>query len=242
MPMPVRHYASGYARLARSRLQHSRIVAGKTSVKMKVPRVVAVHFPKAAGSSLVQQFGAVLKSQMAVDYAADPLAHAAKSRAFPAGKSIVIGHFRPDRYDGADAFRMTFLRHPVANVISTYYFWKTIPDRSHLMHHQFLRDRPSLLAFARDPRIRYLMSQTYFSGYDMTRFDFIGFDETRSADLAALSGLLGINLCDKAHVNRTDASAEYQAAQGDQRLHAALADILADDIDFYERLRAQAAR
>jgi hypothetical protein len=242
LPPAARYRVSIAGNSARHSLEHSRLLGGPALATMKVPRVVVVHFPKAGGTSLVQQFGAVLKSQMAMDYGADPLAGPSGRRDFPDSKSLVIGHFRADRYDSADAFRMTFLRHPVTNVISTYYFLRTVPDRGHPMHHRFLREQPSLIDFARDVRISHLMSQTYFGGFDMGRMDFIGFNETRTEDLDALSGLLGIPLSARVHANRTRFGDSYREAQADPKLRAALVDILADDIAFYERMRRRAGR
>ena len=237
LPPKARYRVSVLANIARDNMQRSRLVCGPPIKTMNVRRVVAVHFPKAGGSSLVQQFGAALKSQMAIDYSGDPLAGPSGPRAFPAGKSMIIGHFRPDRYDTSDAFRMTFLRHPVTNVISTYFFLKTVPDRGHPMHHRFLRDCPSLIEFARDDRIRYLMSRTYFGDFDMKRMDFIGFNESRAQDLERLSGLLGITLSANVHINKTDFGDAYPAAQNDQRLRSELVDILKDDMIFYDRMR-----
>ncbi len=174
---------------------------------------------------------------MMSDYSGDPLAGPFKRREFPACKSMIMGHFRPDRYHTSDAFRMTFLRHPVTNVISTYFFFKTMPDRGHPMHHQFLRDCPSLIEFARDDRIRYLMSRSYFGDFDMKRMDFIGFNETRAQDLERLSEILGIPLSANVHINRTNFGDAYLDKQNDQILRRELAAILKDDIVFYDRMR-----
>jgi hypothetical protein len=241
LPPGARHRVSVLSHEARYRIERSRMICGPATVTMAVPRVVAVHFPKAGGTSLLQQFGAALRSQMAMDYSADPLAGPCPQRAFPAGKSMVIGHFRADRYDAADAFRMTFLRHPVSNLISTYFFLKTVPDRGHPMHHRFLREEPTLIDFARDERMRFLMTRTYFGGFDMGRMDFIGFNETRAQDLGRLSGLLGIPLSAEVHANKTAFGEAFLAAQNDRKLHADLADILAEDLGFYERMRTRAA-
>jgi hypothetical protein len=203
--------------------------------------VVAVHFPKAGGTSLLEQFISALRSDLAMDYGADPLAGPCPQRGFPDGKAMVIGHFRADRYDGTDAFRMTFLRHPVSNLISTYFFLQTVPDRGHPLHHRFLTERPSVTDFARDERMRFLMSRTYFGGFDMRRMDFIGFNETRAQDLARLSELLGLPLSAEVHANRTTFGARYEATQADAGIRAKLTDILAEDIAFYDRMRTLAA-
>jgi hypothetical protein len=40
---------------------------------------------------------------------------------------------------------MTFLRHPVDNLISIYFFWRALPEPGHALHARFLRERPSIL-------------------------------------------------------------------------------------------------
>jgi hypothetical protein len=43
---------------------------------------------------------------------------------------------------------MTFLRYP-DNLISIYFLWKALPEPAHELHEQFLRERPSVLQFAK---------------------------------------------------------------------------------------------
>ena len=80
---------------------------------------------------------------------------------------------------------MTFLREPVSNLISVYNFWQTHPEHGNPIHSRFIRERPSILDFAKFPGFADLMSGIYFGGFDMGRFDFVGLHETREADLSA---------------------------------------------------------
>jgi hypothetical protein len=116
---------------------------------MNPSRVVSVHFPKAAGSSLHIQFGKLLGDKLVLDYTHDPLTSmGSKTAEFPTGKTLVHGHLRAQRYASTEAYWMTFLRHPVYNLISIYFFWKTLPKPGHELHGRFLRERPSVLEFA----------------------------------------------------------------------------------------------
>jgi hypothetical protein len=210
---------------------------------MNPARVVSVHFPKAAGSSLHIQLGKLLGDKLALDYTHDPLTSMGKENAeFPSGKRIVHGHFRAQRYGSTDAYWMTFLRHPVDNLISIYFFWKTLPEPGHELHAQFLRERPSVLDFATYPGITSLMAETYFGNFDMSRFDFIGFFENREADVPRLAKDLGLPLVAGVHENRTAETAERLELEADLSIRRRLTDLLAADVAFYEWLRAKTSQ
>jgi hypothetical protein len=205
-------------------------------------RIVSVHFPKAAGTSLKTQFMKLLGTKVALDYDHDPLTPAGTETAdFPEGKILVMGHFRARRYASSDAFWMTFLRHPVDNLISTYFFWKGLPV-SNGLHARFLREQPTILEFASYPGFKALMSETYFGGFDMNRFDFIGFYETRKSDIPRLAKALNLPLVASVYENRTSASDERLEVESDRSLRRNLTDLLAADVAFYERLRLRKSR
>ncbi len=208
---------------------------------MKPARVVSIHFPKAAGSSLHTQLGKVLGDKLVLDYTHDPLTpNGSEMAEFPSGKRIVHGHFRAQRYASTKAYWMTFLRHPVDNLISIYFFWRTLPEPGHELHGRFLRERPSILKFATYPGITFLMAETYFGDFDMSRFDFIGFFENREADFPRLSRDLGLPLVADVHENRTAETSERLELETDLTVRRKLTDLLAVDVAFYERLRTKA--
>jgi hypothetical protein len=116
---------------------------------MMPPRVISVHFPKAAGSSLWAQFARLLGDKAALDITHDPFTLAgSESAEFPVEKALVHGHFRAGRYESTDAYWMTFLRHPVDNLISIYFYWKSLKEPGHSLHARFLVEAPSILEFA----------------------------------------------------------------------------------------------
>jgi hypothetical protein len=203
-------------------------------------RIVYVHFPKAGGSSLQVQFMKFLGDKVVLDYDHHPHDPAGMETAdFPDGKTLVMGHFRAQRYASANAFWMTFLRHPVDNLISIYFFWKVLPETPGL-HARFLREQPSILEFAMYPGFKALMSETYFGGFDMNRFDFIGFYENRDSDIPRLAKALNLPLEAAVHENRTRESGERLEVESDLSVQRKLTDLLAEDIAFYERLRRRA--
>jgi hypothetical protein len=206
---------------------------------MKPERVVSVHFPKAGGTSLSNQFVNLLGNNVAFDYGRGPLMPAGYELAdFPSGKRMVHGHFRACRYASTDAYWITFLRQPVSNVISIYNFWQTLPEQGNPVHARFLRERPSLLDFAKFPGISALMSETYFGGFDMNRFNFIGFHETRQADIPRLGKELGLPLDASVHDNKTVGPAWDSHDDINNRTASRLQDLLYADVAFYDKLRS----
>jgi hypothetical protein len=204
-------------------------------------KILSLHFPKAAGTSLKTQFVTQLGDAVHLDYSHDPLTPAgAESAEFPREKRIVHGHFRASRYASSQAYLITFLREPADNLISIYFYWRTFRRAGHELHARFLRDRPSLLEFAAYPGIRRLMSETYFGGFDIRRFDFIGFHETRHQDLPRLGCLLNLSFEPQVHQNKTVVSRERREIAADPKIIGELRRTLADDIDFYNAAKERA--
>jgi hypothetical protein len=203
------------------------------------PKIVSVHFPKAAGVSLQQIFLACFGDKVMFDYDHDPVININRQKSiFPKDKCVVHGHFSADQYNCDDAFLLTFLRHPISNLFSIYYYWKSIPRSGVQLHERFLNEEPSIIDFAKYPRIKTLMSEVYFGNFDMKRFDFIGFYESRDSDIRQLSGLLGVPLSVDVKENITPASKERRILESDKRTNDCLKDLLSADIAFYEKILA----
>ena len=202
-------------------------------------RVISVHFPKAAGTSLRSQFEKHVGSGLFLDYNHDPLGDNVYEppEAFSESIKIVHGHFRADRYDKeASAVRLTILRHPVDNLISIYFFWLGLPSIGNPLHDRFLAERPSIETFARYSGMHDLMSHSYFGGYDMNRMNFVGFHEDRTTDIPRLGLLLDLPLSAEVHENRTPSADDVIRAElmQDHTTLGKIADGLAADLAFYD--------
>jgi hypothetical protein len=150
----------------------------------------------------------------------------------------VCGHFHGDRFAAhQNAFRFTFLREPVDNLISIFYFWRTFPPSGYPAHERFLAEHPSIFEFAQYPEMRLLASVGYFSGIGIGELDFVGFYERRTQDLATLARLLGIKLESGIYLNRTDRrfDSERSELKADAAAIARLGCLLADDVEFYRQ-------
>jgi hypothetical protein len=84
------------------------------------------------------------------------------------------------------------------------------------------------------------MSETYFGGFDMGRFDFIDLYETRGTDIPHLATDLGLPLVADIHENRTSESVERRSLEADLPVQRQLTDLLSADAKFYERMRSVA--
>jgi len=199
---------------------------------------VYIHFPKAAGTSLAHALRQHYGCECVADYSDPPLPDRFGSPPVLDPKTrAVYGHFHADRYLAhVPAFRFTFLREPVDNLISIFYFWRTFPPSDYPPHQRFLAEQPTIFEFADYPEIRKLASSSYFGGVDIRHLDFVGFFERRTEDLRRLSRLLGFDLNVELALNKTCGfSAERAELKADARAMASLRRQLADDVEFYQR-------
>ena len=156
------------------------------------------------------------------------------------GKRAVHGHFHPRKYQSVKiGFRTAIIREPIARLLSHYYYWKTSPREGHHLHDYFLAHNLDLESFARLPFIRYFYTRVYFGGMQLDDFDFIGTLEAMPKTLATIAKAIGQPL--ELGVEKKGDSPEYRQRfaqfSADSTLHARLADLLADDIRFYDSVR-----
>jgi hypothetical protein len=199
--------------------------------------LIFVHFPKAAGTSLLRQLEAALGPALMTDYGFPPLvAGATIAPPLPPHVAAVYGHFRPGRYEHVrHAVRCTFLRHPVDTLISLYFYWKGLPPHGNPVHDRFTSEAPSIESFATYAGIRRYMSDTYFGGYDLGRFDFVGFHEHRAEDIRAFGALLGLPLDPEVHLHKTESGgAERERLLANPERLRRIAALVAEDVAFYE--------
>ena len=139
--------------------------------------IISVHIPKVAGTSFLHQLKEIFGEQhVLLDYNDDPVYLQSIVNIDPncyefdpiktiSPYKVVHGHFQPKKYENLrNAFRLTFLRHPIDNIASIYFFWMA-HDRncwdSPIFH--YCKDRNlTLLQFAALPKLRYLYTRTYF--------------------------------------------------------------------------------
>ncbi|MEM1330739.1 MAG: hypothetical protein AAGG07_09280 [Planctomycetota bacterium] len=221
--------------------------------------IISLHLPKTAGTSLRMAWRrAIGPEKILFDYGDPPADPCSTIHLDPdyydrhpvtrLGRfRVVHGHFPPSKYAAVgDALRVTFLREPVANVVSIYFFWmRFVPPGNALQEYARSR-RLTIEEFALLPIIRRLYGETYFGRFPIERFDFVGDQSRFGEEVARLSALIGIELDGSIKTNTSDeaeAVLEGDAAEWAARRRDALADdgllsrlrgILADDVRLYE--------
>jgi hypothetical protein len=206
-------------------------------------KIIGVHVPKSGGTSIAHGLRVSFAGEFLADYAddpaipegarqIDPVRHLA-GQPFPASVSCVYGHFHPNKYRDCQAARFTILRHPVDTIISIYTYWRsTAPGGTH--HQYFLAQNLSPVELARMPLFQNLLSQTYFGGFDMARFDLIGRHDRHTDTIRKLEDLCGRSIRSDIYENVTTYE-NKEEIHAEESLRSALTDILLEDIRFYER-------
>jgi len=220
--------------------------------------LISLHVPKSGGTSfrkwLDNTYGRRLfffrRNRIFLDYNSRPIetlskigaaganeAPIAPSPHIPEGIDVIHGHFPAKKYAGVpNAFRLTFLRHPISRAISHYYYWRHVDAHGNPSHDRFVRERPDIVAFAQWPEISGIYSGIFFRDTDMTSFDFIGNHSSFDSDFRALAKSLGESgRLPKVNVTRYESyRRDRDAILGNAATMAALEDALAKDIAFYE--------
>jgi hypothetical protein len=221
---------------------------------MTASRFISVHVPKTGGASLGRQLGDIFGNRIRLFYdRVRPVAAFAPIDDLPPDVDAVHGHIWPQNYDRVpNAFRFVFLRHPVDHAISRYFyqlsdFWPPVMSRRYwaavlrtgrppVHPGTWGRQPPDIFTFTRLSHSQTLL----IDDYDLDRFDFIGFHESRETDIARLAALTGLPLRADVHINKTlHWRQERQELLQDGKRMAALTDLLAEKIRRYDAVRAR---
>ncbi|MDE1897265.1 MAG: hypothetical protein KGH91_09330, partial [Rhodospirillales bacterium] len=210
-------------------------------------RLISVHVAKAGGSSTRELLRTGFGSHFREDYGdnpadplsrrlLDPVGYARLKLVMPDDTLCIHGHFHPAKYDLADdIFLFTMLRHPVDNIMSIFWFWKTFSVGTEPLHSYFLTQNLSVVETAQLPILKRLFSETYFGGFDMGRFNLIGQHEARQDTLNSLSQKIGMPFDLAIRENVTPESDERLEMMNNPQIQRQLEDVLVDDMRFYER-------
>jgi len=205
---------------------------------VRTPRqpIISVHAPKCAGTSFLRWLTTAYPSTpVLTDY--DTVSIDRSGESLPDGHRIVHGHFWATKYKTVkNAFRVTFLRHPVERAISHYFYWRSVPLHGNPSHDLFLRENMDILTFATLPETEGLYRNNFFFDTDMDSFDFIGNTASLAEDVAGLERTLGV----KGEMPRENTNTwnEYASEKarllGNSELLIKLTRALDGDIDFFE--------
>jgi hypothetical protein len=227
----------------------------QASVRSGTRLLLSVHFPKSGGKSTEALLREAYQDALLIDnqddphYAShrrhiDPVSYMNTPAEVPSTVRAIHGHFHPGKYQSlTDAEWFTVMRHPVPWMVSFYWYWRSAAEG--LLNgqrtiwgdlHEYVVDQHlTLEQTARLPIINTMFTETYFGGVDMRRFAFIGDHDDRPAALAKLSEIVGHPMSPVVHENVNPPRPELGETLADTRLLTRLADILQDEIRFYER-------
>jgi hypothetical protein len=92
--------------------------------------LISVHIPKCAGTSFRTALRSSYRERLWENYGRIFSREQARAGLVPAGTRCIHGHFLADAFDGLFPRReiITWLRHPVERVVSTYYHFLRTPD------------------------------------------------------------------------------------------------------------------
>ncbi|MEH6581986.1 MAG: hypothetical protein V7754_08625 [Halioglobus sp.] len=228
--------------------------------------IISTHMPKTAGLSfratLEECFGAGFRHDYS-DYPLNnqpPVRHSAAMEhnlslagnlADYAGIECIHGHFLPFKYlvlaDHMDCRFVTWMREPVARLVSHYYYWHRAydagSDSTADLHRRVVEEEWSLEKFCLAPELRDIYAQ-FLWGFPPQRLDFIGITEFYEEDLRYFSStFLGHNT-EAQKVNQRDDGMESGLDDGfSARLRAKIQDYHSVDMDLYRRaLQARESR
>ena len=218
-------------------------------------QIIAIHMPKTGGTSLKHQISTLFdKNEVYFDYEEDPANPSSLIHIDPnyyqkqtlptVGARFIYGHFPSCKYRNVkDAFKMTFLREPIDNVISIYNFWmlNVAEQWDSPLFKYFVENDLSIVEFSRLPIIKNLYSKIYFQGNDIESFDFVGDFKLYDDELDRLGSMLNMKFIKTVHENVTENIVGENTIKmiAKDTLSAKeielISSSLANDIKFYER-------
>lgn len=185
---------------------------------------LVVHIPKTAGTSFRKSMRTIFGQSMILDYADKPLKvnrwkrnwrtwlEGRKSNLlqFP-DNSCIFGHYMPLKFSELlrtrDCRLITWLRDPIARMVSNYHFIFEHHQSNNLPHgvSDVVDENWSLERFMFSPRYRNYASQ-FLWGVPLKRFDFVGIVEHYQEDLEYLGEHFFSRSLAMHHVNKTSAA------------------------------------
>lgn len=213
---------------------------------INVDKFISVHTPKASGTSIIAGLRKIFGDLLAIDNSddpasplsqrvIDPCAYFGRNRKLGEHTACLHGHFHPGQFDLDGVSLFTMLRHPVDNIVSIYFFWKTCLPHGNPLHDYFVTQELSLIDMAKLPALRFLYSEIYFGGFDMDKFSVVGRYDDRPEYFRSLKYKLGLELDSSIELNVTVPDNDRGYVLSDHKLIRVLQDILKEDMLFYER-------
>jgi hypothetical protein len=197
--------------------------------------IISMHIPKTGGTSLLREIQDGAMGRFLLDYerpgagrhffykklriAEQYLMARIRRRQLLQNYDVIHGHFSVGKYAFLypQADFITFMREPVARILSTYYYYKHIASKNPAS----VRKNPNILLVSEN-RMGILefagrdSMQTFYArftaGFPLHKFSFIGITERYSESIMALNRLLGTQIEVRHERNNDYSQYEYEYA------------------------------
>lgn len=200
--------------------------------------LLSVHLPKTAGVSFSRTLENIYTKSLKKVYAPKLIQaiNQGTSPSLPKKARCVHGHFGllPHTLDWfPNAKLICWLRNPIDRVVSHYNYWLSYPAHGNSVHDRFLKEQPSLLAFAQNaiyiPTVN--AYQSFLGDFTPNQFCFVGRTESFKDDLYKLASLMGWSKENLVFNRENVAHKENQISQEEKE---ALGLLLKDEIALYK--------
>ncbi|MFL5342601.1 MAG: hypothetical protein ACJ8F7_20910 [Gemmataceae bacterium] len=214
--------------------------------------LISLHLPKTAGTSFAAALESRFGPRLLRDYADLPINTPRSERhaaAFRAGLAMaetggpdahcIHGHFLPVKYlplaDRRDVRFITWIRDPVARVLSHYYYWQRTynPQSAPTLHRKVMEEGWSVERFCLGPELRNLYCQ-FLWAFPLENFEFIGVTEYYDEDLTYFARRYLGTTVEPVRLNGAAAEPPVPASLRDE-----IAAAHADDVALYQRALAR---
>jgi ubiquinone/menaquinone biosynthesis C-methylase UbiE len=206
--------------------------------------LLSLHIPKTAGTAFLAAVTEIYGIEnVAFDQGGlDPERIADERWPADCWPRVITGHFDLAKWSPLcpGARRVTWLRDPVARILSWFHYWKAAGPLGDPLQEAVRRGDVALEEFARMASTRDCMSVS-LRGHRLEDLDFVGIQEHFAADLDDLSRLLGWPLLEVPVTNATESS-EYARFQPTESLVREIRRLNPADEELYRtalELRAQ---
>ena len=213
--------------------------------------LISVHLPQTAGSSFHASLETYFGDGLVLDYADRPINQSPLTRKAASLKAsfqlayryrdtgvvCIHGHFLPLKYrwisTPAGQKYVVWLRDPIERLASHYYYWVRDynPKTAGKLRRRMVEEHWTLEQFCFSKEMRNIYT-TFFWGFPISRFDFVGITENYASDLSYFAAeILGSELpMSAANVNPQKTTDRYVE---DEHLRSRLEQFHQKDMDLY---------
>jgi hypothetical protein len=221
-----------------------------------VIELISVHIPKTAGTAFSALLNAVYSTaRLRLDYDDHIFAPNARFQtefsrwdqdnetfldSLSSEVVAVHGHFWLGKYARRfpTARRIVWLRNPVDQLISLYFYWRAVPDLANPICKQLLENDLTPTQFAALPELHNMVTSKSLRGYEVKDFNFIGIQEFFAEDVTRLCQIMSWGALAVSTANKTSTE-EYQRFEPEPALIKIISRFNAVDIQFYKQALAR---